>query len=37
MQVEKRIHNLYNLIEKDIISTVHSQNLQIAPYSAVYQ
>jgi hypothetical protein len=34
--VTKRIHNLFNLIEKDILSTVHKQNMQIAPYSAVY-
>lgn len=34
--IEKRILNLFSLLEKDILSAVHSDNMQISPYSPVY-
>lgn len=36
VNIDKRIRNLFERIEKDILSTVCSQNMQIAPYTAVY-
>ena len=32
VNIEKRLQNLYERTEKDILSTVWSQNMQIAPY-----
>lgn len=34
--IGKRILNLFNLIEKDILSMVHSDNMQISPYCPVH-
>lgn len=34
--IDKRIINLFNLIEKDILSAVHSDNMQISPYTTVH-
>jgi hypothetical protein len=36
VNIDKRIRNLFERIEKDILSTVCSQNMQISPYSPVH-
>ena len=37
VNIDKRIRNLFERIEKDILSTVCSQNVQISPYTPVYK
>lgn len=34
--LQRRIEHLFEMTEKDILTRVHSQSLQIAPYSPVY-
>lgn len=34
--IDKRVVNLFNLIEKDVLSAVHSDNMQISPYTTVH-
>ena len=36
VNIDKRIRNLFERIEKDILSAVCSQNMQIAPYSPIF-
>ena len=36
VNIDKRIKHLFERTDKDIVSTVSSKNMQIAPYSPVY-
>jgi hypothetical protein len=36
VNLDKRIRNLYELAEKEVLAAVCSQNMQIAPYTPVY-
>jgi hypothetical protein len=36
VNIDKRIQNLFHLVEKDILTSVCSQNMQIAAYTPVH-
>ena len=37
VNLDKRIRNLFELAEREVLAAVCSQNMQIAPYSPVYR
>jgi hypothetical protein len=37
VNLDKRIRNLFELAEKEVLAAVCSQNMQIAPYTPVYR